>query len=558
MGWTTPKMDKMKSLVMKKGKRDDVIKQEKGFSLPRLKTSDKFHVAFTRSDTEFLTVAVKKRTSQNIVSVWQTRGNAKEAGKRRNYYAKLCQKIKVIPIRKVMAQIGGRHMSVRDHCLVGKELRAICKTLRGDDSLGTLDLSGNTLSGREGRYVQEVLISTPKLTSLTLDECGLDSETLEALSRCPGVSQLQQLSLAGNRIQDKDSGSIATILQSCKTLRHFNLSHNAFETDGCKLLGQAIEENTNIKELDLSWNHIRGRGSIYISRGIQCNTCITDINLAWNGFGFEGCSAMSEALRHNTTLTKLNLACSRVHPPAMLELTRGLCVNKCLLVLDLSNNPITPIYTTILINAIKKSPEMSLQFLRLEKIVVDKPFVDTLTELKDQRGFEAVYELALPVKSISEDKMRKEIQAPSVFNMDPLKLLYMLKEKNRAQDFFRRINKDNDDSVSPEEIKQLFKESGVPVSDMVIDKIVNFLDEDGDGNIDMREFLAGDKKMRKMSRDTRRTGDEDMNKYSRSFRKGNIDPMTFRLKVSNAPNLLSPVMSREPSPNGESPRKLSS
>ncbi|XP_021363192.1 uncharacterized protein LOC110456659 isoform X2 [Mizuhopecten yessoensis] len=493
MGWTLLKMDKMKSRLTKKSKRDSVSTQEKGFSLPRLKTSDKFHVAFTRSDTEFLTIAVKKRTSQKVVSVWQSRGNAKEARRRRNYYTKLCQKVKVIPVRRVMGQIGGPHMSVRDHCLGGREIRAICKTMRGDWCLGTLDLSGNIMSTREGRYVQEVLMSTPKLTTLALDDCELDSETLDDLSKCPAVCQLQHLSLAGNRIQDKDSGSITRIIQNCKALRHFNLSHNAFEADGCRMLGQAIEENTSIKELDLSWNHIRGRGSIYISRGIQ-----------------------------------------------------------------LSNNPITPIYTTILINAIKKSPEMSLELLRLEKIVVDKPFVDTLTELRKQRGFEAVYELALPVKSISEDKMRKEIQAPSVFNMDPLKLLYMLKEKNRAQDFFRRINKDNDDSVSPEEIKQLFKESGVPVSDMVIDKIVNFLDEDGDGHIDMREFLAGDKKMRKMSRDTRRTGDDDINKYSRSFRKGNIDPMTFRLKVSNAPNLLSPVLSRESSTSGDSQRKLSS
>lgn len=76
-------------------------------------------------------------------------------------------------------------------------------------------------------------------------------------------------------------------------------------------------------------------------------------------------------------------------------------------------------------------------------------------------------------------------------------------------------------------------------------------------NFHFREFLAGDKKMRKMSRDMRRFGEEDMNKYSRSFKKGNIDPMTFRLKVSNTPNLLSPVISREASPNNDSPRKLS-
>lgn len=64
MGLTMLKMDKMQHSVKSKRKVEE--KQERGFALPRLKTSDKFHVAFTRSDTEFLTVAVKKRASQKV------------------------------------------------------------------------------------------------------------------------------------------------------------------------------------------------------------------------------------------------------------------------------------------------------------------------------------------------------------------------------------------------------------------------------------------------------------------------------------------------------------
>lgn len=52
-----------------------------------------------------------------------------------------------------------------------------------------------------------------------------------------------------------------------------------------------------------------------------------------------------------------------------------------------------------------------------------------------------------------------EIQAPSLFNQDPLKLLYLLKEKNRAQDFFNKINKDNDDVVTIDELQTLFRVS---------------------------------------------------------------------------------------------------
>jgi hypothetical protein len=68
----------------------------------------------------------------------------------------------------------------------------------------------------------------------------------------------------------------------------------------------------------------------------QNNGSLTSVNLSWNGFGYEGCSALSEALANNTALKELNLACNRVHPPALLELLKGLCKNSSLIRLDVS------------------------------------------------------------------------------------------------------------------------------------------------------------------------------------------------------------------------------
>ena len=72
---------------------------------------------------------------------------------------------------------------------------------------------------------------------------------------------------------------------------------------------------------------------------LQKNQSLEYINLGWNGFAFEGCVALSEALRHNTCLEKLNISCNRIHPPALLELMKGLCSNKVLKILVVRGSP---------------------------------------------------------------------------------------------------------------------------------------------------------------------------------------------------------------------------
>lgn len=43
------------------------------------------------------------------------------------------------------------------------------------------------------------------------------------------------------------------------------------------------------------------------------------------------------------------------------------------------------------------------------------------------------------------------------YNIEPLRMLYLLKERNRAQDFFHKINKDHDEGLTPDELTMLFK-----------------------------------------------------------------------------------------------------
>ena len=91
-------------------------------------------------------------------------------------------------------------------------------------------------------------------------------------------------------------------------------------------------------------------------------------------------------------------------------------------------------------------------------MVVNEEFLDVVRAVKQTRQIHVEYDICLPVSSIDRQTMSKQVRAPRLFNLDPLNLLFMLKEKNRAQDFFNKINKNGDDVLSYEEFRELFKE----------------------------------------------------------------------------------------------------
>ena len=78
------------------------------------------------------------------------------------------------------------------------------------------------------------------------------------------------------------------------------------------------------------------------------------------------------------------------------------------------------------------------------------------------------------------------------------------------------------------------------------------------------EFLVGDKKIKKISRDLARNslqvGEEDhYSRYSRTFRKAHIEQLTSRLHVEETQRYLSPIASPSPSmfPSPASSRRSS-
>ncbi|XP_063416268.1 leucine-rich repeat-containing protein 74B-like [Mytilus trossulus] len=453
----------------------------------------------------------------------------------------------LVPLRCLFSQIGNDKFELH---MLPDYVESVLTILKDDQYVHQLDLSNTKIDTTGSRLLSELLTTNKNITTLVLNKSGMCGKRLKILVRNGQFEQLETVVLSGNTINEHDCGTVAVMLRKSKNLKRFSLRANNIEENGCQELAVELGQHKNLRELDMSWNHIRRHGAINISRAIKNNLSLTHVNVSWNGFAFEGCSALSEALENNKNLIELDLSWNRVHPPALLELMKGLCRNATLQNLNLSHNPITPPFTSIFLQALFDTNFTGLTEIIMEKIVVDHDFPEILQKIQEHQELKVIFEKALPLR-VRPDKLRMEVQGSAVFNMDPLKLLYLLKEKNRAQDFFNKINKDNNDVLTIDEIQTLFTDMGVSVTRSVVEKIMDFMDTDNSGSIDLGEFLEGDRRIRKMSRDFARSSrqqiKQEYNKYSRSFTRAHIDPMTFQLKIQEPKQLLPPIQSREPS-----------
>ncbi|KAK3099263.1 hypothetical protein FSP39_001818 [Pinctada imbricata] len=399
-------------------------------------------------------------------------------------YLSNCKKLKVRPCSKVLLQFGKEHMSFCGLNLTKKEMKAVFITILNNVDIESVDISNNHLSVKEIGYTIDILRANKIIHTLVLQDCKLSGKPIEMLADFLKKSTvLQYLDLSYNGLNDNDAISVAEIIEQNESVRKLILAHNKLGECGA-ILGTALIENETLKELDLSWNHIRSKGAVGVALGLKKNIALLKLSLSWNGFGFEGSVALACALATNTTLTHLDLACNRIHPPALFELIKGLATNKSLRVLCLSHNPITAPMTSILLDRIKNFKQTQLAELDLKGVVVDKFFADILSEIREKRPmFTVYYDMALPVNKTAATTY----DPTNIFNIDPIRILYFMKEHMRTIDLFLKLDKDGSNSLTRDEMLYAFEREGYPISEDALDTVMGYLDTNKDGSIDLLE-----------------------------------------------------------------------
>ena len=94
-------------------------------------------------------------------------------------------------------------------------------------------------------------------------------------------------------------------------------------------------------------------------------------------------------------------------------------------------------------------------FLFNQGVVVDKDFNEVLKQIQEKRIFIVRYDTALPLNKAVVSK----VDPKNIFNIDPVRILYFMKEHLRTIDLFLKVDRDKNHFLSRDEMKYAFEVS---------------------------------------------------------------------------------------------------
>lgn len=89
----------------------------------------------------------------------------------------------------------------------------------------------------------------------------------------------------------------------------------------------------------------------------------------------------------------------------------------------------------------------------LQGIVVGKEFESVLEKIREKRLFTVRYDTSLPVNKGAAVK----VDPKNVFNIDPIRILYFMKEHLRTIDLFLKFDKDSNNCLTRDEMQLAFE-----------------------------------------------------------------------------------------------------
>ena len=100
-------------------------------------------------------------------------------------------------------------------------------------------------------------------------------------------------------------------------------------------------------------------------------------------------------------------------------------------------------------------------YICFQGIAVDATFNVVIDQIRESRAFECKYDRALTVhfasweaKPESSKGLVESFNHGNPYNVDPVRILYFLKQKNTAVDFFAQLDFDGSSSISREELRK--------------------------------------------------------------------------------------------------------
>ncbi|XP_064638045.1 leucine-rich repeat-containing protein 74B-like isoform X2 [Lineus longissimus] len=404
-------------------------------------------------------------------------------------YEGTCKKLGITPATYVTRNLSSRDIIMKSHELGPLGARAVAIALVNNDKVERLDVSDNHIGNDGVKAISDMCHGNSVLTHICLGWNQMTTDGVRAICSSLKENQnIKKLDLSGNHLKDQDARYVADLVENNVSLRELILSHNDFREMGGELLSKALGYNDTIEHLDLSWNHLRGKGAVSIGKCLQQNLGLKKLNLSWNGFGEDGGKALGASLLKNKTMLELDLTNNRITPGGIKAIMNGVLKNDTLKILHLGRNPITPEVAKNILNYLQKiTDRCGLEEILMDDITVDVEFVQMLAEIRERRYIKVSHG---PIIKLSTDHVAA---ISDVFmDRDPVKTLFdfMAAEGLRVVDLFNRLDEDKSMSVSKKEFRDGMVKIKVPLTLLQLDILMDKLDKDNDGEVDLRSLLV--------------------------------------------------------------------
>ncbi|XP_034758226.2 leucine-rich repeat-containing protein 74B-like isoform X3 [Acipenser ruthenus] len=400
-------------------------------------------------------------------------------------YEEACKIFAVVPASYFLRHMHDQELNLMHHGLGPQGAKALSVPLVTNTSVLNLNLSDNWLGGGGGVAIAEMLKENCYITGIDLSDNKLGLAGAQAISAMLKENvTLVNINLCGNEFDDHAATPLAEAFMSNHKVQSIDLSHNLMGEGAGEVLGNAIAENTGMKELNLSWNCFREMGSIPIAKGLGANIFLRAVDLSYNGFGKTGAAALGEALKVNNVLEHLNVSNNRIPPEGAVRFATGLKENKTLKTLNFSRNPMQSAGCYGIIKSMQGNPESAIEFLDFSDITVNKDFDDLHTSVKEMFPHLKV----IHGGNTDEFRKTKAKHSPTQLSGPLYKLKQHMKENSlNLVDFFERVDKDKSAVVTRREFEQGLVGAGIPSSKGELQQLMDTLDKEKNGEIDLRE-----------------------------------------------------------------------
>jgi len=404
-------------------------------------------------------------------------------------YLKACKHLNVTPASFFMRNLENEKIAMCHHCLGPSGTKACAMSLLSNSTVSVLDLTDTDIGVTGASYIADMLRENQFITDLSLAENDIKIQGVKAiLDVVAEFDNIVSLNLSGNGLRDSDAEEFQTVFEETQHLKKLILSHNEFGEIGGDLFGEYLSWNDTIEELDLSWNHLRNEGAKAIAQGLKENRGLKVLDVSWNGFYMTGCEFLSDALQKNSELLELNLNCNRINKECLDKLMHGLKRNNTLQCLKIAWNPLTYSGALSILNMINENESSGIKELDIYTQLVEQPFVKTAKKLEMERGVKVHYGLVRGQDQLGEtDEYEMELieENPIVVLMEFAKLMGF-----RPIDLLSTFDKDKSNSLDIEEIKLGLKCYCIPLTDKALENLIEKLDDNNDGEIDLSEMMA--------------------------------------------------------------------